>query len=62
MKKRLTLYADDGKVLTDGETYGRIIDLAIGKSEDDYYEISEAEYEKIEQAVEEEKRRHDEAN
>ena len=38
------LIADEGKVLTDGEIYGRTIYLAEGKSEADFYEITEAEY------------------
>lgn len=46
MKKRLIIYADEGKILTNGETFGRIIGLAEGASADDYYEITEQEYEK----------------
>jgi len=44
MKIRKILYADEGKVLTDGEIYGSMIYLAEGKSEQDFYEISMEEY------------------
>ena len=47
MEKRITLYADKGKVLTNGTDYGKIIYLASGVSADDYYEITEEEYNKI---------------
>lgn len=41
---RIVLTADEGKVLTDGEIYGKQIFLAEGKSADGYYEIDEEEY------------------
>ncbi|MBE6584698.1 MAG: hypothetical protein E7649_06975 [Ruminococcaceae bacterium] len=44
MKIRKILYADEGKVLTDGEIYGSMIYLAEGQSADDFYEISMEEY------------------
>ena len=47
MKKRITLYADEGMVLTDGENYCDSITLAEGRSEDDFHEITEKEYEVI---------------
>ena len=47
MKERLTLYAEDGMILTNGEIYGKIIHLAEDKSKDDFYEIPEEEYRKI---------------
>lgn len=47
MKTRMILYAEEGMVLTDGDVYGKEIYLADGKAYDDFYEISEAEYEKI---------------
>jgi hypothetical protein len=47
MKIRKIIYAEDGKVLTDGEIYGTQIFLAEGKSESDFHEISKEEYEKI---------------
>lgn len=39
--------ADEGKILTDGTVYGRVIYLAKGRSADEFYEITEAEYEEI---------------
>lgn len=47
MKTRTVLYAEDGKVLTNGEIYGKQIFLADGASEDDFREITDAEYQKI---------------
>ena len=47
MKTRIILYADEGKILTDGEIYGKQIYLADNAEANDYYEITEAEYEKI---------------
>ena len=47
MKTRIILYADEGKILTDGEIYGKQIYLADDIDANDYYEITEAEYEKI---------------
>lgn len=47
MKTRMILYAEEGMVLTDGEVYGKEIYLADGKAYDDFYEISDAEYENI---------------
>lgn len=44
---QITIRADEGKWLTDGENYGKTISLAAGVSVDDYYEISDAEYETI---------------
>ena len=39
--------ADEGKILTDGEVFGRVIYLAKGRTADEFYEITEAEYEEI---------------
>ena len=47
MKTRKIIYADEGKILTDGEIYGRQIFLAEDVSEADFHEITEAEYEAI---------------
>ena len=47
MKTRKILYADEGKILTNGEIYGRQIFLAEGVSEADFHEISEEEYRSI---------------
>jgi hypothetical protein len=53
MEKRVTLYAEEGKILTNGINYGKQIHLAIGESEYLYYEITEQEYEEILKAQEE---------
>ena len=47
MKTKITLYADDGMILTDGQIFGRRIYLAEGADESKFYEITEEEYEKI---------------
>ncbi|MBR5155951.1 MAG: hypothetical protein IKW62_05680 [Clostridia bacterium] len=47
MKTRIVLYADEGKVLTNGEIYGKQIYLAEGLAEDGFYEITDAEYQDI---------------
>jgi hypothetical protein len=47
MKIRKTIYADEGKILTDGEIYGRQIHLAEGVSEENFHEITEEEYNRI---------------
>lgn len=44
---RLTLCADEGKILTNGEVYANQVFLAIGEDGSDYYEITETEYENI---------------
>ena len=41
------LTADEGKVLTNGEIYGRVIALGNGDGAENYYEITEEEYEEI---------------
>lgn len=47
MKARTVLYADEGKILTNGEIYGKQIFLADGVSEEDFHEITEEEYQLI---------------
>ena len=47
MKKMITLHADEGKMLTNGEIYGFTISLAEGLDETGFYEITQAEYEEI---------------
>lgn len=47
MRTRKVIYADEGKILTNGELYGRVIYLAEGVSETDFHEITEEEYNKI---------------
>lgn len=47
MKTRTIIYAEEGKVLTNGEIYGKEIYLAEGESAGSFYEISEAEYDEL---------------
>lgn len=44
---RTVLHADEGMVLTDGETCGRTIMLGEGRSAEEFREITEAEYNEI---------------
>ena len=41
----IIIRADEGKWLTDGENYGKTISLAENASINNYYEISDEEYE-----------------
>ena len=41
---QIILKADEGKYLTNGETYGKTVVLPEASNTDDWYEISEAEY------------------
>ena len=47
MKQTITLYADEGMILTDGKNYGTIIYLAEGITPDNIKEITLEEYNKI---------------
>lgn len=47
MKTRTVLYADEGKILTNGKIYGEQIFLAENESNIGYYEITAEEYEQI---------------
>lgn len=54
MKKQVTLFADKGMVITDGESYGTTISVAVDGDIDKYYEITQAEYEEMQKELEEE--------
>lgn len=45
--KTIKIEAEEGKMLTDGNTYGSIIYLASNRSVNEFYEITITEYEKI---------------
>ena len=47
MRKRITLYASEGKVLTDGSVFCSEIQLAEGIDGSEFYEISAEEAEKM---------------
>lgn len=51
MKTRTMLHADEGKILTNGETYGTTIILAEGETGFEWYEITQEEYEKIQEEM-----------
>lgn len=53
MKKMITLYADEGNVLTDGKIFATTISLAEGREGAEIYEVSEAEAEKMQAEMEE---------
>lgn len=44
MKERIIIYADEGKILTNGEIYGKQIFLAENIDKQSFYEVSEEEY------------------
>lgn len=43
----MKIYAKEGYMLTDGSIYGKIIDLGKFDKEENYYQITEEEYENI---------------
>ncbi len=47
MKTKIILYADEGKVLTDGEIYGKTVYLAEGRDFSEFHEIIESEYNEV---------------
>lgn len=44
---RIKLTSTDGMILTNGETFGRVIYLASGETADNWHEITEEEYNEI---------------
>lgn len=50
--KQIILTADEGMYLTNGETYGKTVVLPEGANVDDWHEITEAEYNALQEAVE----------
>ena len=53
MEIRKVIYADEGKVLTNGEIYGKQIFLAEDMDETAFYEITDEEYNALMQQKEE---------
>ena len=49
MKTRLVISADEGKILTNGEMYGKSIFLAESANIEDFYEITQEEYDAIQE-------------
>lgn len=47
METRLILYADEGKILTNGETYGAVVYLSFDDNPDNWHEITIEEYDAI---------------
>lgn len=47
MKQRTTLYAEEGRMLTDGEHFGRIVHLEVGADASAWREITMEEYSEI---------------
>ena len=49
---KITIRADEGKWLTDGENYGKTMSLAEGVTVDSFYEITDEEYANIQAELE----------
>ena len=49
--KQIILTADEGMYLTNGETYGKTVVLPESANANDWYEITDAEYQAIQEAV-----------
>lgn len=45
--KTIRLEADEGKILTDGESYGSVIFLGSDRKAEEFYEIPREEYDRI---------------
>lgn len=45
------LTAKEGYIYTNGETYAKVIRLGVNDSKDNWYEITEAEYNEMQEAV-----------
>lgn len=41
------LVASEGMLITDGTNYGKVVRLAEGQTEDDFFEVPEEEYNRI---------------
>lgn len=52
MKQMITLYADEGKILKDGDSFGTTMQLAEGKTTEGITEITLEEYHEILKAEE----------
>lgn len=52
MRKMITLYAEEGKFLTDGNVYGTTISLAEGETAENFYEITREEYDLMFEEIE----------
>ena len=51
-EKVTVLKADEGMMLTNGETFGKVVYLGTNDSADNWYEITEKEAEKLQRAGE----------
>lgn len=49
--KQIILTADEGMYLTNGETYGKTVVLPETANASEWYEITDAEYEALQEAV-----------
>ena len=44
---KIILSADEGKIVTDGKNYDKLLVLPVGVTEEGFYEITEEEYQAI---------------